>query len=94
MFQLTELIFISILLICKNTFSEKKEVTIITTLGDVIGKQMNEYVSFKGIPYTEYAPVGDGRFTESVVRTSDFPNNPYLALNYSPICIQDLDTPS
>ena len=90
MFQLIELIFISILLICKNTFGEKKEITIITTLGDVIGKQMNGYVSFKGIPYTENAPVGNRRFTESVVRTSVFPNNPYLALDYSPICIQGI----
>ena len=78
----------SILLIC-SIFGEK-QVTIDTTLGDVIGEQMDGYVLFKGIPYSEYAPVGDRRFTESVVRTSGFPNNPYLALNDSPICIQGL----
>ena len=82
--------FISILLI-SNVFGEKN-VTVNTILGDVVGEQMDGFVVFKGIPYSEHAPIGNRRFTESVVRTSNFTNNPYLALNFAPSCIQDVAT--
>ena len=65
-----------------------QNITINTILGDVIGKQMDGFVSFKGIPYSENAPIGNFRFTESVVRISAFPTDPYSALDFSSSCIQ------
>ena len=66
----------------------EKTVTIDTRLGGVIGQEMGGFVSFKGIPYTEHAPIGNRRFTESQVRTSSFSNDPYSALDFSSSCIQ------
>ena len=82
MFHLTA--FVLILLI--SSVLSKNNVTVNTILGNVIGEEMDGFVLFKGIPYTENAPIGDRRFTESVVRTSPFPNDPYPALNFTPPC--------
>ena len=81
------LVTIILILSIVNIF-EGKNVTVNTILGDIIGQQMDGFVLFKGIPYTEYVPIGDRRFTESVVRTSVFSNNPYIALDFSSSCIQ------
>ena len=67
-----------------------ENVTIDTILGNVTGKQMDGYVLFRGIPYTQHVPIGDRRFTESVVRTANFPTNPYPATDFSPHCIQNI----
>ena len=87
MLTLLALVIVSI----PSVFGEN--VTIDTILGDVTGEQMDGYVLFKGIPYVEHAPIGNRRFTESVVRTTLFPTNPYPATDFSPSCIQNVDLP-
>ena len=84
MFTLLAFVIVSI----PSTFGEN--VTIDTILGNVTGEQMDDYVLFRGIPYAEHAPIGDRRFTESVVRTANFPTNPYPATDFSPSCIQNI----
>jgi len=73
-----------------STQSQEEEVTISTVLGDVAGTtpSSSNYVTFKGIPYTEHAPIGSYRFQESVVRTSAYSNDPLNATQYAPMCIQ------
>lgn len=69
------LVTLVILLIC--SIYGQQNITVNTILGYVIGKQMDDgFVLFKGIPYTENAPIGDLRFTESVVKTSGFQTDP------------------
>ena len=67
-----------------------QNVTVDTILGDVIGQQMDGYVLFRGIPYAENPPIANLRFTESVLRTSVLPKDPYPALDFSPSCIQPI----
>ena len=83
MFTLLTFVIVSI----PSIFGEN--ITIDTLLGNVTGEQMDGYVLFKGIPYTEYAPIGERRLTESVVRTTLFPTDPYPATEFSPSCIQN-----
>lgn len=64
--------------------------TILTVLGDVMGVSAasSNHVVFKGIPYTEHAPIGSYRFQESVVRTSAYTNDYLDATLDAPECIQ------
>ena len=83
------LVALATLAICT---SYGQNIIVDTILGDVIGQQRNEYVFFHGIPYTEDAPIGNRRFMESAVRTSDFLTQPYPAINYSSSCIQEISS--
>ena len=87
------LITLVILSIC-SIYGQNNNITLNTILGYVIGKQMDGFVSFKGIPYAENAPIGDLRFTESVIRTSGFQIDPYPALDFSSSCIQEFNPQS
>lgn len=65
----------------------QNEITIDTDLGLITGVTQNDYVIFKGIGYTEYAPIGEHRFAESTVRSTPY-NGTYNATQFGPVCIQ------
>eukprot|EP01084_Bolivina_argentea_P171808 297647_1 len=65
-----------------------ENVTISTTLGDIVGIGEDNYITFKSIPYTENIPIADYRFTESTIKTSHYENNVYDARHYRYACIQ------
>ena len=66
-------------------------VTISTELGPVIGIQQDGFIQFKGIPFTEQAPVGDYRLSEVELKTSSHLMDPFPALSYGPSCMQTTD---
>eukprot|EP01084_Bolivina_argentea_P162975 283573_1 len=65
-----------------------ENITISTQLGLIKGSNENNFVVFKGIPYTEVAPIGENRFIESEVKTSTY-EDIYDATFFRDVCIQN-----
>eukprot|EP01083_Nonionella_stella_P009974 28513_1 len=80
------LVYMFILVLIRTLYSDNT--TIYTTLGEVTGIQQDNYTEFRRIPYTENAPVGDYRFTESVVRTAFYTDDQYDATYFGSACVQ------
>ena len=70
----------------QNSSSYNKLIKISTSLGNVIGKEIDDINYFLGIPFAE-PPVGRLRFHPPVHKKAWFPST-YQAFDFSPECLQ------
>ena len=63
-------------------------ITIDTELGEVTGIEENNHYVFKGIPYTEYPPIDDYRFSKMEIKNTSYMNYTYNATYFKSVCVQ------